>query len=62
MKFILILFVLWGRGLSEPVTVEFDDLKACENAAMDIYTKVHNASQTQDSALVVWGCEPKASR
>ncbi len=61
MKFILILFVLWGRGLSEPVTVEFDDLRACENAAMDIYTKVHNANQTQ-TAMVVWGCEPKSSR
>ena len=62
MKYILILFVLWGYGLSEPVTVEFDDLKACENAAMNLYYKIHNANQTKDSALVVWGCEPKSSQ
>lgn len=61
MKFGLILFVMWGYGFAEPVTMEFDDERACVNAAMDIYNKVQAASQLMDAPLVIWGCEPTSS-
>jgi len=61
MNWILIIFVMWGHGMTEPATAIFQDEGACIKAAMSIFDRVHAVSQTMDPPIVLWGCEAEAS-